>query len=98
VLAPSWAVGGAHLCFPSSDVSGVHRSGAQLPARVYSLPRSPSGFFARLLPFGLDGRAAAFTLRGNRRDAGAAMMQAQSPDAWHALMDVLLRCRTVGYN
>jgi hypothetical protein len=44
------------------------------------LPISP--LFARLLPFGLDGRVAAFILRADRWDAGAALMEAASPNAW----------------
>jgi hypothetical protein len=46
-----------------------------------------SPLFARLLPFGLDGRVAALILRADRWDAGAALMQAQSPEAWRVLMD-----------
>jgi hypothetical protein len=45
-----------------------------------------SPLFARLLPFGLDGRVASFILHADRWNAGAALMQAQSPEAWRALM------------
>jgi Family of unknown function (DUF6118) len=37
------------------------------------------------LPFGLDGRLAAFILQADRWNAGAALMQAQSPEAWRDL-------------
>jgi hypothetical protein len=46
-----------------------------------------SPLFARLLPFGLDGRVASFILHADRWDAGSALMQAQSPQAWRVLMD-----------
>ncbi len=42
---------------------------------------------ARLLPFGIDGRISAFIMNADRWNAGAALMQAQSPEAWRALMD-----------
>jgi uncharacterized membrane protein YqjE len=41
-----------------------------------------SPLFARLLPFGLDGRVAAFILRADRWNAGAALMEAGSPEGW----------------
>jgi hypothetical protein len=46
-----------------------------------------SPVLARLLPFGLDGRVAASIMNADRWNAGAALMQAQSPKAWSALMD-----------
>jgi Family of unknown function (DUF6118) len=46
-----------------------------------------SPIFARLLPFGLDGRMAAFIMHADRWDAGAALMEAQNPEAWRGLMD-----------
>ncbi len=54
-------------------------------ALVLGLLISP--VFARWLPFGLDGRVAAFILQADRWNAGAALMQAQSPEAWRVLMD-----------
>ena len=45
-----------------------------------------SPLFARLLPFGLDGWVAAFILHTDRWNAGAALMQAQNPEAWRVLM------------
>lgn len=42
---------------------------------------------ARLLPFGWDGQVAAFIMQADRWNAGSALMQAQNPDAWHALME-----------
>ena len=56
-----------------------------LVAAILGLLLSP--LFARLFPFGLDGRVAAFILRAHRWDAGAALMKAQNPEAWRALMD-----------
>jgi hypothetical protein len=44
-----------------------------------------SPLFARLLPFGLDGRVAAFILHANGWEAGAAFMEAGSPEAWRHL-------------
>jgi hypothetical protein len=44
-----------------------------------------SPVFARFLPFGLDGRVAAFIMQANRWNAGAALMQAQSPQGWRDL-------------
>lgn len=41
-----------------------------------------SPFLARLLPFGLDGRMAATIMGADRWNAGAALMAAQSPEAW----------------
>jgi hypothetical protein len=46
-----------------------------------------SPVLARLLPFGLDGRVAAFVMNADRWNAGTALMQAQSPEAWRGLMD-----------
>ena len=46
-----------------------------------------SPFFARLLPFGWDGQMAATIMGADRWNAGAALMRAQSPEAWRALMD-----------
>jgi predicted transcriptional regulator len=54
-------------------------------ALVVGLGMSPS--LARLLPFGIDGRIAATIMGADRWNAGAALMQAQSPQAWRALMD-----------
>jgi hypothetical protein len=45
-----------------------------------------SPMFARVLPFGWDGRVAAFIMNGDRWDAGSAMMKSQSPEAWNVLM------------
>jgi hypothetical protein len=56
-----------------------------LVAVILGLLISP--LFARLLPFGLEAQVAAFILRADRWNAGAALMQAQSPEAWRALMD-----------
>ena len=44
-----------------------------------------SPVFARLLPFGLDGQVAAFIMHADRWNAGAALMQAQSLEAWRDL-------------
>ena len=44
-----------------------------------------SPLLARALPFGLDGQVAAFIMQANRWNAGAALMQAQSPEAWRDL-------------
>lgn len=44
-----------------------------------------SPMFARLLPFGADGYVAAFILRADRWNAGAALMEAASPAAWRDL-------------
>ena len=44
-----------------------------------------SPVFARFLPFGLDGEVAAFIMQANRWSAGAALMQAQNPEAWRDL-------------
>jgi Family of unknown function (DUF6118) len=41
---------------------------------------------ARVLPFGLDGRIAAFIMQADRWDAGNALMKAQDPQAWNVLM------------
>ncbi len=39
------------------------------------------------LPFGLDGRVAASIMGGSRWDAGAALMQAESPQGWRSITD-----------
>jgi hypothetical protein len=44
-----------------------------------------SPVLARTLPFGLDGEVAAFIMQADRWNAGATLMQAQSPDAWRDL-------------
>ncbi len=44
-----------------------------------------SPFLARLLPFGIDGRMAATIMGADRWSAGAALMAAQSPEAWRDL-------------
>ncbi len=44
-----------------------------------------SPVLAGLLPFGLDGRVAASIMGGNRWDAGAALMQAASPQGWQSI-------------
>ncbi len=44
-----------------------------------------SPVLAGLLPFGLDGRVAASIMGGNRWDAGAALMQAGSPQGWQSI-------------
>lgn len=44
-----------------------------------------SPFLARLLPFGWDGRMAATIMGSDRWNAGAALMAAQSPQAWRDL-------------
>jgi hypothetical protein len=46
-----------------------------------------SPIFARLLPFGGDGYVAAFIMNADRWDAGGALMQAGSPEAWRGLME-----------
>ncbi|MGC2031357.1 MAG: DUF6118 family protein [Steroidobacteraceae bacterium] len=45
-----------------------------------------SPMFVRVLPFGWDGRIAAFIMNADRWDAGSALMKAQSPEAWNVLM------------
>jgi hypothetical protein len=45
-----------------------------------------SPVLARALAFGLDGQVAAFILETDRWNAGVALMQAQSPQAWRVLM------------
>jgi hypothetical protein len=52
-------------------------------ALVVGLGMSP--FLARLLPFGIDGRIAATIMGTDRWSAGAALMAAQSPEAWRDL-------------
>ena len=52
-------------------------------ALLFGLLISP--LFARFLPFGLDGQVAAFIMQANRWNAGATLMQAQSPEAWRDL-------------
>ncbi len=44
-----------------------------------------SPFLGRLLPFGIDGRMAATIMGADRWNAGAALMAAQSPEAWRDL-------------
>jgi hypothetical protein len=44
-----------------------------------------SPVFARVLPFGWDGRVAAFILQADRWNAGTKLMQAHHPEAWHDL-------------
>ncbi|HLZ97772.1 MAG TPA: DUF6118 family protein [Steroidobacteraceae bacterium] len=44
-----------------------------------------SPMFARVLPFGWDGQMAAFIMHGDRWNAGAALMEAGSPQAWRDL-------------
>ncbi len=46
-----------------------------------------SPMLAGLLPFGLDGRVAASIMGKNRWDAGAALMQAASPQGWQSITD-----------
>ena len=57
---------------------------AGVAALVFGLVSSP--IFARLLPFGLDGRVAAFIMAGDRWEAGGALMQADSPTRWADLV------------
>jgi hypothetical protein len=45
-----------------------------------------SPVFARSLPFGLDGRVAAFIMRTDRWDAGSDLMAAGNPEAWKGVM------------
>jgi len=59
--------------------------GTAAVALIVGLIISP--VLARALPFGLDGHVAAFIMRAERWNAGARLMQAQSPEAWRALMD-----------
>ena len=56
-------------------------------ALIVGLLTSP--IFARLLPFGLDGRVAAVIMRGDRWDAGSDLMEAGNPMAWKELMTAL---------
>src|SRR5579859_1038607 len=44
-----------------------------------------SPIFARALPFGWDGHVAAFIMNADRWGAGAALMEAGSPEAWRHL-------------
>lgn len=46
-----------------------------------------SPVLASWLPFGWDGQVAAYIMRADRWNAGGALMQAQNPDAWSALMN-----------
>ena len=46
-----------------------------------------SPMFARVLPFGWDGRVAAYIMQADRWGAGAALMQAGNLEAWRGLMD-----------
>jgi hypothetical protein len=52
-------------------------------AVLFSLLAAP--IFARLLPFGIDGRMAATIMGADRWTAGAALMAAQSSEAWRDL-------------
>jgi Family of unknown function (DUF6118) len=54
-----------------------------LVAAMLGLLISP--LFARLLPFGIDGRVAAFIMHADRWNAGAALMEAGSPEGWQHL-------------
>jgi len=45
-----------------------------------------SPIFARLLPFGLDGRVAAIIMHADRWDAGSELMSEGNPEAWKLLM------------
>lgn len=70
-------------------------------ALIIGLLTSP--VFARLLPFGFDGRVAAVIMREDRWDAGSDLMAAGNPEAWKGVMaavelskanrDVLAACR-----
>ena len=53
-------------------------------AFILGLLISPA--FARVLPFGWDGRVAAFIMHADRWGAGNALMKAQDPEAWRVLM------------
>ncbi len=44
-------------------------------------------FVAGALPFELDGRIAALIMKGDRWDAGEALMQAGSPDGWQSAVN-----------
>jgi len=46
-----------------------------------------SPMFARVSPFGWDGRVAAYIMQADRWGAGAALMQAGNLEAWRGLMD-----------
>ena len=48
-----------------------------------------SPMFARLLPFGLNGHVAAVIMRGDRWDAGSALMATGNPDEWKNVMAAL---------
>jgi hypothetical protein len=52
-------------------------------AVLFSLLAAP--IFARLLPFGIDGRMAATIMGADRWTAGAALMAAHHPEAWRDL-------------
>lgn len=54
-------------------------------ALLFGLLVSP--IFARLLPFGLDGRVAAYILQADRWGAGSALMRVGNPQAWRGMMD-----------
>ena len=43
-------------------------------------------FIARALPFGLDGRVAAFIMQADRWHAGAALMETGSPEGWRIMV------------
>jgi hypothetical protein len=61
-------------------------------ALLFGLLISP--VFARLLPFGLDGQVAAFIMRGDRLEAGAALMQAGNPEGWRRMAGDLKLLKT----
>jgi hypothetical protein len=61
-------------------------------ALLFGLLVSP--VFARLLPFGLDGQVAAFIMRGDRLEAGAALMQAGNPEGWRRMAGDLKLLKT----
>ena len=56
-----------------------------LAAFALGLLVSPVG--AALLPFGGDGRVAAFIMKADRWNAGGTLMEAQDPQAWRTLTD-----------
>ena len=66
--------------------------GTGAAALIVGLLISP--ILARLLPFGLDGRVAASILRGNRWEAGAALMQAENPEGWRGIVNDLNLVKT----
>jgi hypothetical protein len=71
-----------------STLAATQRDGLLWTAGIaflFGLLASP--IFARLLPFGLDGRVAAYILQADRWGAGAALIQAGNPQAWRGMMD-----------